>query len=302
MRVAVTGGTGFVGRHIVQHLVSLGHTVRALVRDPRRLPPPFAATPALEIVPGDLSDVRALAGLVQGMNAVIHLVGIIAEHGRATFEAVHVRGTAAAVEAAQNAGVPRFVHMSAIGPRPDRSATAYHRSKWEGEEIVRRSGIGHAILRPTIINGPESEPIGRLVRLHRYLPLVPVFGDGSFPLQPIWIGDVAQAFARAANQAEIRGTFEIGGPAVIAFEAFVRTIGQVSGHPRPLVHLPLPLVRLMARAGDPLGPRAPITSDQLQMLVEGSVAPVNAIETVFKVQPLGFEEGLQRFLKNRTRG
>jgi len=300
MRVAVTGGTGFVGRHIVQHLVTLGHTVRALVRDPRQLP--FPRAQALELVPGNLSNTQALAVLVEGAHAVIHLVGIIAEHGGATFEAVHVRGTAAVVRAAQGAEVPRFVHMSAIGPRPDPGATAYHRTKWEGEEIVRRSGIGHAILRPTIINGPESQPIGLLIHLHRYLPVVAVFGDGKFPLQPIWIEDVAEAFTRAAIDTEIRGTFEIGGPAVLTFEQFVRMIGRASGHPRPLVHVPLPIVRVLARVGDRLGPRAPITSDQLQMLTEGSVAPSNAIEAVFGVRPMGFEAGLNRFLKHRTRG
>jgi NADH dehydrogenase len=147
-----------------------------------------------------------------------------------------------------------------------------------------------------VINGPESAPIQTLARLHRWLPVVPVFGRATFPMQPVWIEDVAVAFALAAERQELRGTFELGGPSVLTFEQFVRAIGRASGHARPLVHIPLDLVRILARAGDPLGPLAPITSSQLRMLLEGSTTPANALEGVFGIQPLGFEEGLRRFL------
>jgi NADH dehydrogenase len=186
--------------------------------------------------------------------------------------------------------------MSAVGARADDGATAYHRTKWQAEELVRGSGLPAVVLRPSVISGPESAPIRTLARLHRWSPVIPIFGDGHFPIQPVWIEDVALAFALAVERADIVSTLELGGPAVLTYQEFVRAIGRAARHPRPFVHVPLSLVRGVARACDPLGPAAPITSIQLRMLVEGSGTPANAISTVFGIRPLPFEEGLRRFL------
>ncbi|HXF95290.1 MAG TPA: complex I NDUFA9 subunit family protein [Gemmatimonadales bacterium] len=297
MRIAVTGGTGFVGRHLIRLLLERGHEVRALVRRPER--DPFRGSATIETVSGHLRDTEALRRLADGADAVVHLVGIIVERGSATFEAVHVEGTRAVLEAARSAGCSRFVHMSAVGARDTPDATPYHRTKARAEELVRSAGIAAAIFRPSFIVGPESVPIRVLARLHRLLPAVPVFGDGQFPIQPVWVGDVALAFAIATERAELMGTFELGGPEVVSYEEFVRAVGRALGRPRPLVHVPLPLVRLAARACDPLGPLAPITSDQLQMLTEGAATPNNAMERVFGIRPRTLEEALT-FLSRRS--
>jgi len=297
MLVAVTGATGFVGRHIVDVLIDRGHRVRALVRDPRRLSVRPRAT--AEAVTGALGESGALRALVAGADAVIHLVGIIAERGSQTFGAVHVEGTHAVVAAAAAAGCRRFVQMSAVGARDEPGATPYHRTKRQGEAAVEAGGVPFAILRPSFISGPGNVPIATLARLHRRLPVVPVFGDARFPTQPVWVGDVALAFARAAEGIGA-GTLELGGAAPITYEEFVRAIGRASGHPRPLLHVPLPMVRLLARSFDFLGPAAPLTTHQLQMLVEGSDTPANALERVFGIRPLGFEEGLRRYLSRDT--
>jgi NADH dehydrogenase len=294
--IAITGATGFVGRHVARVLVSRGHRVRALVRSAARRPGALAGV-AVETVPGDLGDATALAALARGADALIHLVGIITEAGTATFEAVHVAGTRRLLAAAEDARVGRFVHMSAVGARDQPGATPYHRSKWRGEELVRRSSIASVIFRPSIISGPESAPIRTLARLHRWSPLVPVFGDGRFPTQPVWIEDVALAFTLAAENAALTGAFELGGPVALSYEAFLKAIGRAAGHPRPLVHVPLALVRAAAAVFAVVGPLAPLTSDQLQMLVEGSATPANAIESTFGIRPLPFEEGLIRYLR-----
>ena len=298
MLIAVTGATGFVGRHVATLLARRGHRVRALVRNPVRAE--ALHNVPVELVAGDLSDLGALAVLTRDAAAIVHLVGIIVPSGRATFQGVHVDGTRHLLTAAREARVPRFVHMSAIGARGGRDATPYHRTKWEGEELVRASGLSYAIFRPSIISGPESVPIRTLARLHRWSPVVPVFGDGRFPTQPVWVDDVALAFALAAENTRFTGAFELGGPTPIAYETFVRAIGRAAGHPRPLVHLPLALARLAAGVFDLLGPAAPLTSDQLQMLVEGAATPANAIESVFGIRPLPFEQGLERYLGRRN--
>lgn len=294
MLIAVTGATGFVGRHLAALLARRGHSVRALVRNPRRAD--ALRNLPVELVAGDLSDPGVLALLVRDASAVVHLVGIIVESGRATFQDVHVEGTRRVLAAARQAGVGRVVHMSAIGARDARAATPYHRTKWEAEELVRGSGLSYAIFRPSIISGPESVPIRTLARLHRWSPVVPMFGDGQFATQPVWIEDVALAFALAAENGRFTGAFELGGPAPMTYAAFVRAIGRAAGHPRPLVHLPLALARAAARVFDLLGGAAPLTSDQLQMLVEGGATPANAIESVFDIHPLSFEQGLERYL------
>jgi len=292
--IAVTGATGFVGRHIAAVLTRRGHAVRALVRRP--IQARTLVSLGVELVPGDLADVAALTTLTRGAHAVVHLVGIIVEKGPATFHAVHVDGTRRVVEAARQAGIERFVHMSAVGARDERGATPYHRTKWHAEQLVRASGLSHAVFRPSIISGPESAPIRTLARLHRWSPVVPVFGDGRFPTQPVWVEDVALAFALSVEQPSLSGVFELGGPQVLTYEEFLLAIGQAAGHPRPLVHMPLALARAAAGAFDLLGAAAPLTSDQLQMLVEGSATPDNAIESVFGIRPIPFEQGLNRYL------
>src|SRR5882762_289504 len=288
--ISVTGATGFVGRHVAATLVARGHRVRVLARDPGRVR--FLSELNVEIVAGALADRAALDRLASGADALIHLVGIIVEQGAQTFTAVHVAGTQALLAAARQADVRRFVHMSAVGARDEPGATPYHRTKRQAEQLVRDSGLSPAIFRPSIINGPESAPICLLARLHRWSPVVPVFGDGRFPTQPVWIDDVALAFALAAERPDTVGVFELGGPQVLTYEEFLLTIGRATRHSRPLVHVPLGLVRAAAGVFDVLGAAAPLTSDQVQMLVEGSATPANAIESVFGIEPVAFEDGL----------
>ncbi len=295
MLIAVTGATGFVGRHVTALLTHRGHRVRVLVRRPARLRALQGL--AVEPVPGDLrQEAKAFGTLVRAADAIVHLVGIIFERRGATFESVHVEGTGRLLAAARSAGVMRFVHMSALGARDQPGVTAYHRTKWRAEELVRASGVSHAIFRPSIISGPESAPIRTLVRLHRWSPVVPVFGDGGYPTQPVWIEDVALAIALAAERATLTGAFELGGPAVLSYADFVRAIGRAAGHPRPLLQVPLPIARAGARLLRLAGPLAPLTGEMLQMLVEGSVTRENALESSFGIRPLSFEAGLGRYL------
>src|SRR2546426_6643136 len=158
MLVALTGGTGFVGRHVAATLARRGHTVRVLARDPARAR--FLADQGVEVVTGHLADGAALARLARGVDAVIHLVGIIVEQGPQTFAAVHVEGTRAVLAAARATGVRRYVHMSAVGARDDPAGevTRHHRTKWQAGQLVGDSRLPHAIFRASVINRPQSAP------------------------------------------------------------------------------------------------------------------------------------------------
>ena len=280
MKVAITGVTGFVGSHLASHLSAAGVEVVGLSRRTGI----------------DVADPAAMAAAFEGCAAVAHCAGINREIGEQTYRRVHVEGTRNVLAAAVAAGVRRFVHMSAVGARDEPGATAYHHTKGQAEQLVRTAALSHVIFRPSIISGPESVPIRTIAQLHRRSPVIPVFGDGRFPTQPVWVEDVALAFALAAERSDVTGVLELGGPQVLTYEEFLLAIGRAAGHPRPLIHLPLQLVRAVARGFDLLGPAAPITSDQLQMLVEGSATPKNAAEPVFGIRPVPFEEGLRRFL------
>ena len=288
MRIAMTGATGYVGTEVLAKLLRRDHEVRALVRRPDRAGP--LGDLGVELVAGGLDSAEALGALVAGTDAVVHLVGIIAESGRQTFDAVHVRGTQALLAAARQAGVSLFVHMSALGARGDSTATKYHQSKWQAEEAVRGSALPHVVLRPSIIAGPGNAAIGMMVNLLRFSPVVPVIGDGRYEMQPVWIGDVAEVFARALERPDLRGTFELGGPEHLTYHQVLDHLEAALGVRRPRVRVPVGIARFAALAGTGLPNLAPITSEQLQMLLEGSTTADNAIESSFGIRPRAFAE------------
>lgn len=289
MRVAVTGGTGFVGRHVIERLLRREHEVRVLARTPNAHGW-MRDRDGLTLVAGDLETPDALRELVLGADAVIHLVGVITEVGRQTYERVHVQGTRQMLAVSRSAGVRRFVQMSALGARPDAGATPYHRSKAAAEELVRTSGMPHAIIRPSLVAGPGNEVLKLLVNMLRMSPIVPVIGNGLYQLQPIAADDVAECFARAVEDDAIVGTFDIAGRAPLTYHQMLDELEDALGVRRRRVAVPVTVVRFSAYAGMVLPHLNPITPDQLQMLLEGNTTPRNAVNSTFGVKPLPFAE------------
>ncbi|MFI5279961.1 MAG: NAD-dependent epimerase/dehydratase family protein [Gemmatimonadales bacterium] len=289
MKVAVTGGTGYVGGHVVEALVRREHEVRLLVRDPNQHGW-LKDRPALQVVQGSLDDAAALQQLVAGVDAVVHLVGIIVETGRQTFQRVHVEGTENLLAAARGAGTPRFVHMSALGARADEAATPYHRTKAAAEEFVRQSGLPHVILRPSLIAGSGNDVMKMLVNMLRMSPLVPVIGNGLYQMQPVAVDDVADAIATAVENPAIAGTFDVAGPVTLTYHQILDELEEALGVQRRRVAVPVTMVRFAASAGMVLPNLNPITPDQLQMLLESSTTPSNALPTTFHITPRRFEE------------
>jgi uncharacterized protein YbjT (DUF2867 family) len=288
MRVAITGATGYVGMDIVRKLLRRDHEVRALVRRPERAGSLHDL--GVQLVAGSLPDDAALRSLVDGVDAVVHLVGIIVAKRGQSFDSVHVRGTEAVVNAARQAGVPLMVHMSALGARGDADATPYHRTKWQAEEIIRRSGQAHVILRPSLIAGPGNTPLKMMVDMIRLAPFVPVIGDGRYEMQPVWLGDVAEAFALALDRADLRGSFDLGGLERLTYHQLLDHLESALGVHRHRIRVPVGVARFAAAAGAALPNLSPITTDQLQMLLEGSTTPDNAIASRFGISPRSFAE------------
>lgn len=279
-RVLVAGATGYLGRRLVPRLVAGGRTVRALVRGGAARAAGFPHLAGCEIEEGEVTDAAACARAAAGADAIVNLVGIIREKGEATFEAVHVGGTRALVEAGRAAGVRRFLYVSALGARPD-AASGYGRTKAGAERLVRESGLAWLVLRPSIVFARDGEFYGILDDLTA-TPLVPVLGQGRALLSPLHADDLAALEAAAFDHPEAwNRAYEVCGPEAIPFIDLLRRVARGRGRRIALFHVPLflarPAVRLMAR----LLPDPPITPDQLVMLEEGSTCDPGPAERAF---------------------
>ena len=293
MTVLVTGGTGFIGPHVVHTLRASDTPVRALVRDPARAGRLTAW--GVDLAAGDVTDPASLRAACEGVEAVIHLVAII-KGAPADFERVMAEGTRNVVAAAQEAGVRRFVLASALGlDEQTKDAVPYFAAKWEMERAVRESGLEHVIFRPSFVFGRDGGVLPTFIRLARLAPLTPIIGPGTQRLQPIWVGDLAEYYARALTEpAAANRTFDLGGPEAVSWNEFWERLKRVLGVRRPSVHVPFGAMRLQATLTERL-PGAPVTRDQLTMLELGDnvVTDSSAVET-FQLPLVPLDEQLRR--------
>ena len=267
MRILVTGATGFVGGHLVTHLLAQGHEVVGLSREQRQ-----SEREHLAWARGDVTSGDGLAAAAAGADAVVHLVGIIRETEDLTFEAAHVDGTRNVLAAARAAGsVRRLLHMSALGADPS-SPSGYGSTKGRAESVVRESGLEWTIFRPDMILGVGDDFFGGTLReLVTKPPVIPVVGRGDFVFRPITIQDVVSAFSKSLElPATVGRTFDLVGPREYTLRELQVLVRDTLGVRKPLVNVPLPLMRLGVLLFRLL-PDPPITEDQLLMLV--STAP-----------------------------
>ncbi len=293
MTVLVTGGTGFIGPHVVHTLRAREIPVRALVRNPARAT--RLAAWGAELVGGDVTDPASLIAACEGVDAVVHLVAII--KGRPEdFERVMADGTRNVVAAAQSAGVRRFVLASALGlDERSKDAVPYFAAKWEMERAVRESEFDHVIFRPSFVFGRDGGVLPTFIRLARFAPVTPIIGSGRQRLQPIWVEDLAEYYAHAIDDPTAASrTFELGGPDAVSWNEFWERLKRVLGVRRPSVHVPVGLMRTQATVTERL-PGAPVTRDQLTMLELGDnvVTDQSAVET-FKLPLVPLDEQLRR--------
>ncbi len=323
--ILVVGGTGFVGRAIVARLTQLGEKVRILARGLTKTP--RRTENRVELFLGDASEPDTLDSALQGVVTVINLVGIIRPTRMQSFEKAHVDTVRNVVDAMKRANVQRLVHMSALGTRPY-AASRYHQTKWEGEQIVRNSGLEWTIMRPGLIVGKGDGFVTTFVKLMRpplstiQLGTVPLFGGGTMIFQPVAVEEVAKCFARVISHADAVGSvFEICGREKITLkqmlEEIARALGanpsHLSANPelipiyllfavftksKPILFdVPMAAAKALGLVMERLLPSPPLTYDQVLMLEEGSQGDPSRAENELGLQQLRFSDMLS-YLRN----
>ena len=287
--VTVFGGSGFLGRHVVRVLAKRGYRVRAVSRNPNLAGHLQPAGNVGQIQPAQANlRVRwSIDRAVQGADHVVNLVGILAEGGKQTFEAVQHEGARAVAEAARAAGAT-LVHVSAIGADLE-SASAYARSKARGEQAVLATVKDAVVFRPSIQFGPGDGFFNRFAAMARLSPALPLVGGGHTKFQPVYVGDVAEAIARAVD-GKVKGgrIYELGGPEVLSFRACMEEMLSVIGRKRVLAPVPWGIASLLGSVFSLL-PSPVITPDQVEQLKVDNVVSAAAQKDGRTFAALGIE-------------
>lgn len=285
MKIAVTGGTGFVGRVLVEELIARGHEVAVLSRGVADVKLDRVQRSRFNVqcernqnnregatyIKGNVATGDGLDELLTGKDVLIHLVGLIREKGSNTFEAVHFRGAVNAIAAAGRNGVNRILHMSALGTRKD-AVSRYHITKWRGEEAVKASGRKWTIFRPSIIVGPDDSFVNMLAGAMRKTPVFMVPGKGENLMQPVSVSDVARAFADSLETVNtVQRVLELGGPDVLTFKDILNIIAKTIDKKRVFIRIPSSLLLPLVMLSDVLKLPFPISRDQLIMLGEDNI-------------------------------
>lgn len=267
----VFGGSGFIGRYVVKRLAQKGFIVRVAVRDPEAalFLKPMGAVGQVVPLYASVTNEATVQRAVDGAALVVNLVGILAESRAGQFDQVHGEGAGRVARLATAAGAQRMVHLSAIGADPA-SSSQYGKSKAAGEQAVQAGFPGATILRPSIVFGPEDNFFNRFGAMARMMPFMPVIA-GATKMQPVYVGDVADAVMAALGRTDAAGSiYELGGPRVWTFRELLAYILKETGRRRPMIDMPMGLVKLQARFMEML-PGKPLTRDQLLMLSRDNV-------------------------------
>lgn len=254
--ITVFGGSGFIGRHLVRHLAAQGWRVRVAVRDIAKAHflKPSGDLGQISLIPASVTDPKSIAAAVEGADAVVNLVGILYESGKRSFKAIHETGAANVANAAMNAGVRRFIHMSALGANAD-SPSAYARSKAAGERAVANAFPSATIVRPGVVFGAEDGFFNRFGRIAQISPVLPFFTDtnphlsngGGAKFQPVYVSDVVAAITAAVTSPHHLGkTYELVGPRVYTMREIMEIVNKETMRRRAVIGLPYPVATLLA--------------------------------------------------------
>jgi NADH dehydrogenase len=268
--ILLTGATGLVGSALLRRLLARGEEVRCLVREPKRLGPDRVR---VQITLGDLADPVSARQAVRGVDTVVHLAATIRDQPGASIEELNGLATIRLLREAERTGVSRFVFFSALGAEAT-SRTRFFRAKALAERAVLGSSLDTAVLAPSIVYAPGDQWLTLLGRM-MHLPWVPISGGGDSRYQPIWSEDVAAATEAVLTRNGLeRRRLELVGPEVLTYDEIVKLAMEVENRPRPLIHLPLSVVRRGLRALERLaGPSVFATWEEAELMTESMTTP-----------------------------
>ena len=281
----ITGATGYIGRHLVARLVAEGQRPRCLIRDKARVN--GLPTDRIEIVNGDITDAASLPTAMRGASSVVHMASVVAvvkETKTLRYKQINDAGTANVVKAAKDAGVRHFIHMGGLNTVPGTDGS-YMRTRWNGEQHVKESGIPYTILQASILFGDSAAFFTALRDLAKTAPFVPVPGNGKLRFQPIWVEDVVTCITKLLAEEGRNEIIPLGGPEFYTYDAILDLIFKSIGKRRIKLHLPMPLIALGAGVMQTILPKPPLTTAALDLFASDNVTVLNAIPARFGFQP-----------------
>jgi NADH dehydrogenase len=296
--VTVFGGTGFLGRSVVRHLLGQNLSARIASRHLARDPSPSEKT-QLQSIRADINNEGAVAAAIAGSYGVVNAVSLYLERGAETFHAVHVEGAERLACQARRAGVERLVHISGIGADAT-SSSLYIRSRGEGELAVQAAFADAIIVRPAVMFGRDDAFLNTLVKLLRRFPAYPLFGRGLTRLQPVYVEDVAEAVARGLQPTAANPViYELGGPRVYTYEGLLKTVADRLGIGPLLFPVPFPIWHSLARIAEML-PGSPLSRSQVELMEVDTVASTGmpGFDTL-GIAPQPIEHALEQILARR---
>lgn len=306
--VTVFGGSGFVGTQTVRALAKAGWRVRVAVRNPNLAPElrPLGDVGQIQLMRCDVTSKADVAAAFRGADAAVNLVGVLHEAGKRSFQALHVDAAVNVAEAARDLGVGRLVQISAIGADAN-GAADYARTKGQAEAAVRAVRPDAVIIRPSIVFGAGDGFLNRFASMATMAPALPLIGGGETKFQPVYVGDVAEAIARAVTRADAAGrTFELGGPEVWSFKSILQYILRETGRDRLLAPLPFFAAKILGgfmQMTRFVGMAPPLTRDQVVMLeTDNVVAPGAEGLAELGIEPTGLEAIAPSYLWRYRKG
>jgi len=277
--ILVTGGSGYLGSHIVRKLVGAGKQVRVMVYNPRRSQTERRLRDLnVDWIEGDVTRPETLPPALEDVEAVVHTVAIAIEKGGRTYEAINYEGTVHMVDAALKAGVGRFINISQLGAAPD-LPYRFLASKGQAQDYVARSSLNWTAFRPSVIWGPEDEFANTFARLVPITPIIfPLIGDEKSKFQPVWVDDVAASvLASLESDWTFQKEYELGGPEILTLEEIERRTLNALGARRTLVRFPTSLLKVIVTLMEKVFPAPPVTRSLLELLEVENVTKENAI-------------------------
>jgi NADH dehydrogenase len=296
--ITIIGGTGFLGRYVVQELAKAGYRLRVVSRHPERASDlkVFGDVGQIALINGNINKPDSLKHALAGAYGVVNLVGVLFESGKQNFSAIHAIAAEKLAIAAREASVSRFVHISALGVEHE-FGSAYARSKLIGERAVLEAFPNATILRPSVIFGAEDNFFNQFAKMAVYSPALPLIGGGKTLFQPVYVGDVARAVAACFEQPEACGEiYELGGRKTYSFKEILQYILKTTGRKRFLNPLPFWLASIIATFAEFL-PKPPLTRDQVKLLKFDNIVSASAKNlSSLGIVPKSVEEIVPKYL------